>query len=260
MRSTVASVLGITGLIGLLALGAVPNRAEAVTFTGSGTNPDGFNSLSAAAEFSIVGSNLQIVLTNTGAAATRPSDVLTAIFFQPVGFGPLTPFSAILNTGSTVLNTATQPAGGNVGGEWAYVASIGNSSSGLGIFGSPNFNGSNLQGPAGVDGLQYGIVNGIAGNANAAMFSNQLINNSVVFTLSIAGNVPSAVYAANFSNVSFQYGTDLTEPNLTGGCTANCTPPTPPVPEPSTLLLMGTGLVGLCYMSRRNQKGEALSA
>jgi hypothetical protein len=229
---------------------AMAGQAQAVTFTGTGTNGASGNALSATADFQVVGSNLVITLTNTGAAASVPSDVLTGIFFQPVGFGPLTPVSALLNTGSTVLNTATQPAGGNVGGEWAYVASTGTSSTGLGIFGSPNFNGSNLQGPAAVDGLQYGIVNGLASNANSPMFSNQLISNSVVFTLSISGTVPSQLYASNFSGVSFQYGTSLTEPNLTGGCTADCTP-RQGVPEPSSLLLLGAGLAGLGIWRRK---------
>lgn len=252
MRKTVASVLGTSGLLGLLAFGAVPNQAEAITFSASSGN------LSASASFTNVGGNLQVVLTNTSASDVLiPAEVLTAVFFDVQGAGALTPLSALLSGGSTVF--FGPDGGGNVGGEWAYGsglagaplgATLGISSSGLGLFGNANFNGANLQGPVAVDGLQYGITsagdNTATGNA-AVTGGNALIKNQVTFLLTgLGGIIPGQ---GNITNVSFQYGTALTEPNV----------PVPPVPEPSTLLMLGSAFVGMCYMSRRSRKDEALS-
>ena len=116
-----------------------------------------------------------------------------------------------------------------VGGEWAYAsvlvgaplgATEGISSAGLGLFGGATFPGTNLQGPAAVNGLQYGITSAgdILATGNAAVTGgNALIQNQVVFTLAGVG-------LSTVSNVSFQYGTALTEPN--------CTPPVPPTENP----------------------------
>src|SRR5262249_54506972 len=112
-------------------------------------------SLAASADFSLSGNTLTITLTNTSTSDVLvPTDVLTGLLFNtPTA---LTPVSALLPAGSTVFFGPN--GGGNVGGEWAYAFQGGTSSSGLGIFGNANFNGSNLQGPTAVDGLQYGIT------------------------------------------------------------------------------------------------------
>ncbi len=195
-------------------------------------NPETGTMLQARATFDVVGSQLTILLENIGGDVRAPSDVLTALFWDPTA--NLTPVSAVLGSGSTVLFGTTDP-GGVVGGEWEYAAGLNNaparavlgvSSSGFGLSGTllRMFPGNNLQGPDSPDGVQYGITSAVdiptTGNA-AVTGGNALIQNSVLFTLDISGNYN----LADIHNVSFQYGTTLgSEPNLPG------------VPEPSTLL------------------------
>jgi hypothetical protein len=226
-------------------------------------------SLAASATFDTSGTDLIMTLTNTSLFDVLvPVDVLTAVFFDINGVGALGPTSALLDAGSAVF--FGPDGGGNVGGEWAYAAGLagapggateGISSAGFGLFGAANFGGANLQGPAAVDGLQYGLTS--AGDdtttGNAAVTGGfALIQNGVVFTLSGLPDGFDPSGAGNIANVSFQYGTSLTEPNCTG---AGCFPS---VPEPSTVLLLGAGLIsvaGLGWAYRRrtarpdNRKG-----
>jgi len=197
---------------------------------------------------------LRVVLTNTSPAdVLAPADVLTAVFFDIAGNPVLTPVSAVLGAGSTVLFGGTDP-GGVVGGEWAYRAGLtgapqaaqqGISSVGLGLFGPPDlFPGTNLEGPASPNGLQYGITsagdNPATGNTPVTG-TQPLIQNAVIFTL---GGIPEG-FQLNISNVSFQYGTDLSEPHLLTH-----------TPEPDSVFLATTGVILLAAGMLRRRLGH----
>jgi hypothetical protein len=208
--------------------------ASAYTYTYDGASVD----------FEASGTSLIVTLSHIDMNDVLvPIDVLTGVYFTLSGDPTLTPVSAEIATGSVLFGS---DGGGNVGGEWAYNdglvgapggADEGISSTGLGLFGAPNFNGSNLQGPDALDGLQYGITSAgddpLTGNTPVTgMYA--LIQNEVVFTL---GGLPVEGQLPGISNISFQYGTALS-----------------PVPEPTTMLLLGAGLVGLAGFGRKKFK------
>lgn len=78
--------------------------------------------LSASATFEAQGPDLVVTLSNIGGDVLAPADVLTALFWDVNGVSlSLTSVSAVLASGSSVVfDPDGQPAGGVVGGEWAY--------------------------------------------------------------------------------------------------------------------------------------------
>lgn len=238
----------VSVLAGLAA--ASTAQAGAITFTGTQDN------LSAAAKFEVDGSNLVITLSNIGGDVLVPADVLTTVFFDIDGSPTLTPISAVLAPGSSaVFDPDGQPAGGVVGGEWDYRGDVsidaqaigagitnqyGIGSSGLDIFGDPEFPGVNLAGPDGVDGMQYGLlsqIDNLATGNPAVTGGNSFVKYSVVFTLS---GIPMGFDPMlSVKDVVFQYGTGLNEPRFKG------------VPEPATLALLTLGALPMVSRRRR---------
>ena len=261
-----AVVLGLSSFT-LVAVSHVSEAdAAAVTFTGS----DSFGR-AASATFDTSGTNFLVTLTNTSSADVLvPTDVLTGVFFNISGDPTLGRTSAVLNSGSTVFyDPDGQPAGGVVGGEWAYNADVssdslrgvnqGISASGLGIFGRSNrFPGADLTDNENVGGLDYGILsagdNSATGNGGVTG-SGGLIRNSVVFTLS---GLPTGFNPlTSVRNVFFQYGTNLSEPRIAGTATSTPNPNSQSVPEPSTMAgLLVTGLAAVRSRSKRKQNNR----
>jgi len=232
----------LTGIMGLLASPASKAQLTFSWYSGD---------LAASATFSTLSENrLQVVLTNTSTADVLvPTDVLTAVFFNIAGNPTLTRTSALLSAGSSVVYDSA-PAGGVVGGEWAYNTGLvgaplgsnqGISSTGVNLFGpGDRFPGGNLAGPNSPNGLQYGILSAgdLSGTGNGGITGSEgLIRNSVTFTL---GGWTGQL--ADINNVSFLYGTSLA-----------------PIPEPEiyAMMLAGLGLMG--FVANRRRRGGAVA-
>ena len=249
-RILTVTFCGAVAIAGL----ASPARAADVTFTGSQ------GSLAASVQFQSSGTQLIVTLTNTGAPAAVPADILTNLLFNCSGCGTLTGVSAI-TSGPTFQNgVQISPTNSPVGGEWALVTSGGGNfqiaSSGANGAGAsdPLFPpGTNLDGPAAPAGFNYGIASTISGSANQGLTSNPITLHDVVFTLTCSQNCTDA----SFSNIVFQYGTSANEPSFGGGTGTGTGTATGTgqnvVPEPTSLLLFGSGLAATAYRARRKK-------
>ena len=241
--------------IAALGLGVTP--AFAVSFTESGPGEEGA-SLSASAQFGISGDVLTITLTNTavdddnGSGKHIPGNTLTGLLWDWAGSPVFTPDEATITAGSLLVQFATCSTGlctattTDVGGEFAFNTGVGGFGFAIGSAGwidlyLGNFNGPNLDDPNAPNGINFGIIGPGVFNPNGGLDDEPLIRNSVTFTLT----VPTGLDVSDISNVVFKYGTD----DLPAGTI-------PPIPEPPTMFLFGSGLVGLVAW-RMKKKGAA---
>ncbi len=216
------------------------------------------------------GTQLQLVVTETTPAAasslTGGAAILTSIGFLLPGTAVLVP------TGSTVTiaagsssvgfdpNGAPPPqdfgAGANVSGEWGSTNAAGEKPIGNGSsydFVSAleaqviQFAGANLDGTAGLNGPQGGLL-----DDSAARGGLGVIDNSVTILLNLdadpttggiqgldAGQTAAFLASLEFSSI-VEWGSDAAF--------------SAPIPEPGTLLLLGSGLLGAGALGRRFRK------
>ena len=245
MRRFIALLLGVVAVV------AVPLQSHALQMTideiilQSGGD---WTKLGGTANFTLSGSTLTIVLTNTSTGATggtSATNLLTGIGFN-LPTGVTIANNSIVNTvtGTAVGGTLTDAAWG--GGNNPQSA-INNITTG----GDVNASASTLQAyidfdlagtvkpPANVDGPGFGILSANVANAGGLPY----LASSATITLALAGTVPGNLLdQINSGWVVLTFGS----------------PDTARVPEPSSLMLVGTVLAGLAVVAIRKRNVKAL--
>jgi hypothetical protein len=242
--------IGAAALAALLSLcGAA--RAD-LTFSGTGTGLNG-DPLSATVTFGLTGTDFSVVLSNLG-QPTAQGSVLTNLAFNSA---PL-PAQGLPNTTGTISLPGTsvfvgKAATTSLGANWAYLVG-GIASSGYGVgTGSGNLCGTVCTG-AKLSDASFGLI-GKGTNLSPQGLQaakNTYIENAVRVDITLAAT--STFKLSDITTVDFQYGTSAGEGDIyvticSGGsdCTAQLLSPTP---EPLSIVLFGSGLLGLALVRR----------
>ena len=243
--------VSLLSILALLTFGAVDALANTMqTFTWSGFINGGFGPGSGSAAFAVNGTTLTLTFTNTlsDAEATQ-AQVLTGLTFDlPTGITLERPATAYTATGSTLIGPNIPGSfSGDISDYWTLLSGSSPLQPGFGstgisavgdlggseTFGSKDTLSGTKKSPKGANWGLVGPVltlNTVGPNDN---FGNTgpFIQSTASFTLTIAGGNLSAT---DITNITPSYGSD-----------GNADDQNAAVAEPTSLLLLGLGMVGL---------------
>lgn len=233
MKQTTFVGIAIAGLF-LLLVGVAPQaKADAVSFNFSGNVSGGAVAGTVAFTVTSPGS-LTVAITDTEANPTDVAQLVSDLIFNVSG---MTSSATMMSSSGQEVNIAKTTGVATLGATGNTMWGINSSSSGTIILSALLSGPTNLIiGPGGTGGVYTNANGSIAGNSG----HNPFLMGTVDFDLS----VPGLTSVSQITGITVSFGT-------TAGSTLPVTSSMTPTPEPTTLLLLGSGLLGLGFWIRR---------
>lgn len=218
--------------------------------TGPVTDSEG-KTRNAVAEFNYTGSHLDVTLRNIAPYTHTPNEVLVGLFLDIRGMVIDNPHVTALGPVTIAPKYSPTDYGTNLDGEWGFRNDINSSNGGRGEYGigASSYDPNTGDGffskvidlsvayipPPSASGADFGIVSGDIGTLVASVDS--FVRDAVHISFDV---IQGTFTPDTINQVNFLYGTSYEGET--------------PIPEPGTLLLLGTGLMGVAAFGRKKFK------